>query len=544
MNTPRPESVVSDLADLAPMPAAQLPISEWHRLAPRTILVRPFNEVFGLIVPLVLALFALGNENPAHILWGVGIIALLVLRGVLHWATTRYRVTEDQVEMHTGLLFRQKLATRRERVRTVEATAKLGHRLFGVTAVRIGTGQHEQKKHKGLVLDAVTSADAEQVRRALLNRTRSAGRPNDLLTPDSTETGSVAPAQPSEEIATLQRKWLRYAPLTLSGLAAIAALAGIIWRTVNELGINVANIGSVRSGLRWIESTPTGVVIAIGVIGGLVVVLGGSVIVYVVQFAGYRLTREPDATLHVRRGLLTKSAVTIEEARLRGVEVSQPLLLRLANGARCLAIATGLQARNQAHVLMPPGPLAEANRVAGIVVHEPTSPTTATLEPHPRVALRRRLLRTLVPAVVLILGLWLATLPAGGLPQWPWQIALISLPIAVALGYDRYRNLGHTLAGQYLITRFGSLDRKTVALQRSGIIGWRVHESFFQRRTGLITLAATTAAGPGVFHVLDLAKSDGLAFADEATPGILTPFLEPRPPGPDRPTRSEVAHVG
>lgn len=522
MSTPTNEPVITDLAGLPPMPAAAIPISEWHRLTPRTILVRPFNEVLGLIIPLVVALFAIGNENLWHLLWGLGVIALLVLRGLLHWATTKYRVTDEQVELHSGLIFRQKLATRRERVRTVESTAKLGHRLFGVTAVRIGTGQHEQKKHKGLVLDAVTATEAEQVRRALLTRTATVAAHTDLITATPAEH-----AEQGEEIASLQRKWLRYAPLTLSGLAAIAALAGIIWRTVNELGIDVANIGSVQTGLHWIESTPTGVVIAIGAIGGLIVVLGGSMIVYIVQFAGYRLTREPDHTLHVRRGLLTKSAVTIEEARLRGVEVSQPLLLRLANGARCLAVATGLQARNQAHVLMPPGPLGEANRVAGLVVNEAASPTIAPLLPHPRVALRRRMLRTLVPSIVLILALWLASLPSGWLPQWPWQVALVTIPIAIALGYDRFHNLGHTLAGAYLVTRFGSLDRKTVALQRTGIIGWRVHESFFQRRTGLITLAATTAAGSGVFHVLDLEKSEGLAFVEEATPGILTPFLEP-----------------
>jgi putative membrane protein len=519
MTRPVDEPVVANLADLPPMPAAPIPISEWHRLTPRTMLVRPFNEVLGLLIPLVVALFAIGHENFWHLLWGLGVIALLVLRGLLHWATTKYRVTDEQVEMHSGLIFRQRLATRRERVRTVESTAKLGHRLFGVTAVRIGTGQHEQKKHKGLVLDAVTATEAEQIRRALLTRTAA-------VAPILANEAPTEDVPAAEEIASLQGKWLRYAPLTLSGLAAIAALAGIIWRTINELGIDVANIGSVRTGLRWIESTPAGVVVAIGVIGGLIVVLGGSMIVYIVQFAGYRLTREPDHTLHVRRGLLTKSAVTIEEARLRGVEVSQPLLLRLAKGARCLAVATGLQARNQAHVLMPPGPLTEANRVAGIVVNEPSSPTTAPLLPHPRVALRRRLLRTLVPAAVLILGLWIASLPSGWLPQWGWQVALITIPIAIALGYDRFHNLGHTLAGAYLVTRFGSLDRKTVALQRTGIIGWRVHESFFQRRTGLITLAATTAAGPGVFHVLDLEKSEGLAFAEEATPGILTPFLE------------------
>ena len=48
---------------------------------------------------------------------------------------------------------------------------------------------------------------------------------------------------------------------------------------------------------------------------------------YILQFWGFRLSRQGD-TLHVSRGLLTTRQTTIEERRLRGAEISEPLLLR------------------------------------------------------------------------------------------------------------------------------------------------------------------------------------------------------------------------
>ena len=74
---------------------------------------------------------------------------------------------------------------------------------------------------------------------------------------------------------------------------------------------------------------------------------------------------------------------------------------------------------------------------------------------------------------------------------------MVFLPLAVALALDAYRNLGHALSGRYLVTRSGTLRRSTAALERAGVIGWTVKQSYFQRRAGLLTLTATTAAGRG-----------------------------------------------
>jgi putative membrane protein len=226
--------------------------------------------------------------------------------------------------------------------------------------------------------------------------------------------------------------------------------------------------------------------------------------------------------LRVRHGLLTTRSVSLEERRLRGVEVEQPLLLRIGQGARAMAVATGLGGRRgkSRGSLLPPAPLDEAHRVAGAVLDEHPSPTRAGLRAHPRAALRRRLVRAVVPVLAVAAALWFAPLPS-----WVAWIALAALPLTVLLGVDAYRNLGHALTGSYLVSRHGAGVRRTVALQRSGVIGWTVSQTIFQRRSGLVTLAATTAAGHGAYKVVDVDVGAGLAVAEEAVPGLLTPFL-------------------
>jgi putative membrane protein len=103
---------------------------------------------------------------------------------------------------------------------------------------------------------------------------------------------------------------------------------------------------------------------------------------------------------------------------------------------------------------------------------------------------------------------------------------VVLVPVAVLLALDAYRSLGHGISGEYLVTRSGTVRRSTVALQRRGIIGWTVRQSLLQRRAGLVTVHATTAAGAGAYAIHDADVSAGLAAADAAVPDLLAPFLE------------------
>jgi putative membrane protein len=107
---------------------------------------------------------------------------------------------------------------------------------------------------------------------------------------------------------------------------------------------------------------------------------------------------------------------------------------------------------------------------------------------------------------------------------WLGPASLVLLPIALLLALDRYRNLGHRLTARYVVSRAGSLQRRTVAVQRAGVIGWTVRQSVFQRRAGVVSVEVVTAAGQGGYEILDVAAADGVALADAATPGVVGRF--------------------
>ncbi|MEO7753482.1 MAG: PH domain-containing protein, partial [Terracoccus sp.] len=96
------------------------------------------------------------------------------------------------------------------------------------------------------------------------------------------------------------------------------------------------------------------------------------------------------------------------------------------------------------------------------------------------------------------------------------------------LARDRAAALGHALTPRHLVTRQGSLDRRRVVLDRSGIIGWTVQQSFWQRRAGVVTLIATTAAGAQHYDVVDLTPERAYAVLAAVDPELVAQFADDR----------------
>jgi len=473
--------------------------------------VAPAQEVVRFIPLLIVAVIAGGGGNRPF--WVLATLAAVIGVGVLRWITTRYRLTAERIELTSGLLFRKHRSVPRDRVRTVDVMAKPLHRVFGLSVLRVGTGQHEPGNDGELALDAVSAAESERLRAMLLDRSTADPSTMGTLVAAGTaapgaagvpavSTAEAAPAA-EQELASLRWAWLRFAPLTVLGVASVGAVAGGVWQLLAEAGVDIEDVGTVRSLLDWLTARPVGIAV-LAVVGSLLFVGAlGALALYVQAWWGYRLTRRPDGTLRVNRGLLTRRSVSLEERRLRGVHVSEPLLLRAGRGARLSAVATGTRGGDRSS-LLPPAPRSEAHRVGAAVLREPQPSTLWPLRRHPPAALRRRLIRSVLPAVVLTAGLAAAD-GLGTAPSWPWVLAAaVLLPVSVLLGVDRYRNLGHDLGERHLVVRGGSLVRQTVALRRSGVIGWRVSRSVFQRRAGLATATAVTAAGAGAYPVLDV----------------------------------------
>jgi putative membrane protein len=474
--------------------------------------VTPLRQLVGFL-PFIAVVLVIGiGQDLGDRIYGLltGVLIVL-LAGTLRWFTTRFRITGERVELRSGLLFRNARSVPRDRIRSVDVTAGLAHRLFRLSVVKIGTGERtDGGESRELTLDAISSVEADRVRHRLLAPTDAA----------QVESSGVTVAPAANELAALKWSWLRFAPLTTSSLVALGAVAGTFGQLIGDVGADAVDVGGVRERL---TTAPLWLGLSVLAVLVLVVALVGSVLIFVESWWGFRLVREPGGTLRIRRGLLTTRSVSLEERRLRGIAVIEPPLLRVGRGARTVAVATGLGGR-RGHgrgILLPPAPRSEAHRVSGTVLSEYPSPTTATLLRHPPVALRRRLVRATMPVLVGSVALWVAPVPT-----WTGWATLGLLPVTVLLAVDAYRNLGHALTSRYLVTRYGAGARSTVALQRSGVIGWTVSQSLFQRWAGLVTVTATTAAGHGGYPVIDVPTADGLAIAERAVPGLLVPFLQ------------------
>src|SRR5206468_2024095 len=146
-------------------------------------------------------------------------VAVVVL-GLVHsgasWATFTYAVYDDRIELRRQFIGRSAKMIPLDRIRGVDITRGLRHRLLGVAVVHIdaAAGGHGQDA----VLDAVSQAEAERLRM--------------LLLADTPE----APAVSRVVYARATHRWFLYAPFSGAYLLTPFALIGSVIGTLYNVG--------------------------------------------------------------------------------------------------------------------------------------------------------------------------------------------------------------------------------------------------------------------------------------------------------------------
>ncbi|HEU4567931.1 MAG TPA: PH domain-containing protein [Marmoricola sp.] len=482
----------------------------WRRLDRRMLLVHPVNELVRFL-PLVVGVFFLGSSTEGNTWWhALGVVVPIAL-GLLRYLTTSYRIGDQQLELRRGLLSRNVLTAPLDRVRTVDLTSTPIHRVLGLARVQIGTGSASKSGDERFVLDSLGVEDARRLRTRLLHRVAEDAEPAEVTAPPADVV-----------LMRFDPAWVRYAPLTTSGI--VIALGSLAF--LSQFADNAVNAMVRQGALRErVHELPLWAALLSGLVAAVVVVSLLAILGYLLTNWGFTLSQDSAGrSYHVRRGLLTTRETSIERERVRGLEIHQPLGLRLAGGGRLAAIVTGLDRRSRGSApVVPPAP----HRVVvgvGEALLANQGPFTVRLVPHGPRARRRRWIRALAGASVLPLLVLLGAAFLG----WTWWLLL---PAALAwvggawLAHDRYRRLGHGLTDDYLVLQRDSFRGRRDALQRAGIIGWNLRQTWFQRRAGLVTLTATTAAGKQGYHAVDIPEPLAVTLADEAVPGLLSPFL-------------------
>ena len=317
--------------------------------------------------------------------------------------------------------------------------------------------------------------------------------------------------------------WLRYAPLTGSGVVIAAAALGVGAQFLELSGawdrLDTEDYESLSGPM-----VPLPVLIPIGVLTALVVMSALAIGGYLVTNWAFRVTRRPPGPggdWHLSRGLFTTRETTLDDDRVAGVTLSEPIGIRAAGGARLSAIVTGLdRSERGSSTLVPPAPRATVERTARAVLAA-SGPVDGPLVTHGPAAVRRRWTRAMLPATALVAGA-VVTVVVGA-PTWVLA-TVAALPVAALLAADRVRSLGHALIERHVVARAGSVVRRRQALDVEHVIGWNFRATWFQRRVGLTTLVATTAGGRQAVPILDIPEDLAVALAHDALPELVSQF--------------------
>ncbi|MGC5224865.1 PH domain-containing protein [Micromonospora sp. DT81.3] len=339
-----------------PQASVRSPLSdgEWHRLHPLTPLFRGgfFLVVVAGIVIANLRDRLIGTflpwflpDAPSTEQWSYGdpldwifeqnliLLAALIVLGVvllligwfyLSWRWHTFRITEDRVEVRSGILFRTQRRAPLDRVQGVNLTRPLFARLVGMAKLEVvGAGLDANVK-----LEYLSTANAEEVRTDILRLASGArlvrsGPPAEGTTqPSVSRTHAVTatvtdgingliagPESPSEEPESVVN--IPPVRLVLSHL-----LSG--W-TVFLILLVIGVVVAASLGATW----------ALFSLVPAVIGLGAYWISSIIKALRYSIAPTPDG-IRITFGFFTTVTETLPPGRVHAVEVSQDILWRPA----------------------------------------------------------------------------------------------------------------------------------------------------------------------------------------------------------------------
>ncbi|WP_155058111.1 PH domain-containing protein [Streptomyces blattellae] len=264
------------------------------------------------------------------------------LYGFLTWWFTHFAVTDTELRIRTGLLYRRAAHIRLERIQAVDVTQPLLARIAGVAKLKLDVIGADKKDE----LAFLGADEARTLRAELL--ARAAG-----FAPETAHEVGEAPAQ----------ELLRTPP---GVLAVSLVLTGATWGTLAA--------ALCVPPLIWLATDSVWTVLAVGL--PLLGAAGASSVGRFVAEYDWTVAESPDG-LRIDRGLLDRVHETVPPGRVQTVRIVEPLLWRRRGWVRVELDVAG----SANSMLLPVAPREIAEAVIARVLPGVTVPPSLSRPP-------------------------------------------------------------------------------------------------------------------------------------------------------------------
>ena len=383
---------IKDLLPPGAVTATRLADGEWHRLHPATPLLRGgfvFIFIAGSFISsarqqLVDLLFGgprarddgdplvfitANGQLPLALLAIAALLLLIVVIFYFSWRVHTFRITDEVVEVRSGLIRRSLRKGRLDRIQGINIVRPFFARLFGAARLEIDVAGHDANVR----LDYLSSANADGLRRDILRLA------------SGTRQREAASAAPDSRSFVEQRLAEFIAPELDPDLAPPESVVKVhLGRLVGSILLHDTTFTLlVLIAAASVGSAVTGRLFAIYALVPLVFGLGGFLFRRFTKSLRYSIAATPDG-VRVGFGLLTLSNETLPPGRIHSVQVRQPILWRLPGwweikvNRASKSNAKGADAQHNTTIL-PVGNLDDVLRVLGLLLPGTTAESAQVL---------------------------------------------------------------------------------------------------------------------------------------------------------------------
>jgi putative membrane protein len=480
----------------------------WHRLHPATPLLRggfAFVAIAGFVIAnlreRIVAIFFGGpgptasDGDPITLILERGLIplvllvvlAVLIVIVVIFWLSWRvhsFRITDEFVEVRSGILFRRSRRGRLDRIQGINIGRPLFARLFGAARLEINVAGHDAN----VQLAYLSGRNAEALRGVILSLAsgeRDRQTAGAELEHDGTLGGIVS--QRAREFVAPERDPRLAPPSAVVTIHPGRLLGSTVLHDRTVIFVLLVVAGIVLASMAH----------AFVVLFGLVPLLfgvGSTIIRRFSRSLRYSIAATPDG-VRVGYGLLSMTNETLPPGRIHSIEIQQPLLWRAFDWwevrINLASHSNRQEGGRRTSTILPVGTRSEVFTVLALVFPEIVDD-----------GVRARLVAGLARAA-----------PGDGFTTSPRR--------ALVLRWFSWRRNGYATVPEAVLLRRGAIWRDLVLVPTARMQSVSVHQGPLLRMLRLADVHVHTVSGPIRATLGALDAADGAKFfRDVAASGI------------------------